>query len=194
MIQAFGEWLFMMIAGFVLLFCLVEIVKMIWHLIKDLFSILSFLVVEITEMIWYLIKYLFKRSEIVRSEQVLKDYYSGQLAQRIESRKLELAYPPQPENDINIRVSESSVGDPTEREVLNRVMDLRLATLERRLMCVEKFISDLTDEDRRILQYRYKHDYMWIKVARLVHMSRMTCYRHHKEMLIELEKYLAWDM
>ncbi|WP_280115892.1 hypothetical protein [Dolosigranulum pigrum] len=42
MIQAFGEWLFMMIAGFVLLFWLVEIVKMIWHLIEDLFSILSF--------------------------------------------------------------------------------------------------------------------------------------------------------
>lgn len=194
MIQAFGEWLFMMIAGFVLLFCVWEIAKMIWHLIKDLFSILSFLVVEITEMIWYLIKYLFKRSESVRSEQVLKDYYSGQLAQRIESRKLELAYPPQPENEVKIRVSESSVGDPTEREVLNRVMDLRLATLERRLMCVEKFISDLTDEDRRILEYRYKRDYTWIKVARLVHMSRMTCYRHHKEMLIELEKYLAWDM
>lgn len=194
MIQAFGEWLFMMIAGFVLLFWLVEIVKMIWHLIEDLFSILSFLVVEITEMIWYLIKYLFKRSESVRSEQVLKDYYGGQLAQRIESRKLELAYPPQPENDVKIRVSESSVGDPTEREVLNRVMDLRLATLERRLMCVEKFISDLPDEDRRILEYRYKRDYTWIKVARLVHMSRMTCHRHHKEMLIELEKYLAWDM
>lgn len=194
MIQAFGEWLFMMIAGFVLLFWLVEIVKMIWHLIEDLFSILSFLVVEITEMIWYLIKYLFKRSESVRSEQVLKDYYGGQLAQRIESRKLELAYPPQPENDVKIRVSESSVGDPTEREVLNRVMDLRLATLERRLMCVEKFISNLPDEDRRILEYRYKRDYTWIKVARLVHMSRMTCHRHHKEMLIELEKYLAWDM
>ena len=194
MIQAFGEWLFMMIAGFVLLFWLVEIVKMIWHLIEDLFSILSFLVVEITEMIWYLIKYLFKRSESVRSEQVLKDYYSGQLAQRIESRKLELAYPPQPENDVKIRVNDNRVGDPTEREVLNRVTDLRLATLERRLMCVEKFISDLTDEDRRILEYRYKRDYTWIKVARLVHMSRMTCHRHHKEMLIELEKYLAWDM
>ena len=130
----------------------------------------------------------------MRSEQVLKDYYSGKLAQQIEMRKLELAYPPQPENEVKIRVSESSVGDPTEREVLNRVMDLRLAMLERRLMCVEKFISDLTDEDRRILEYRYKRDYVWIKVARLVHMSRMTCYRHHKEMLIELEKYLAWDM
>lgn len=194
MIQAFGEWLFMMIAGFVLLFCVWEIAKMIWNLIKDLLSILSFLVVEITEMVWYLIKYLFKRSESVKSEQVLKDYYSGQLAQRIESRKLELAYPPQPENEVKVRVSESSVGDPTEREVLNRVMDLRLATLERRLMCVEKFISNLSDEDRQILEYRYKRDYTWIKVARLVHMSRMTCYRHHKEMLIELEKYLAWDM
>lgn len=194
MIQAFGEWLFMMIAGFVLLFWLVEIVKMIWHLIEDLFSILSFLVVEITEMIWYLIKYLFKRSESVRSEQILRDYYSGQLAQQIELRKLELAYPSQPENEVKIRVSESNVGDPTEREVLSRVMDLRLATLERRMKCVEKFISNLSDEDRRILEYRYKRDYTWIKVARLVHMSRMTCHRHHKEMLIELEKYLAWDM
>ena len=130
----------------------------------------------------------------MKSEQVLKDYYSGKLAQRIKLRKLELAYPSQPENEVKVRVSESNVGDPTEREVMNRVMDLRLATLERRLMCVEKFISDLTDEDRRILEYRYKRDYMWIKVARLMHMSRMTCYRHHKEMLIELEKYLAWDM
>lgn len=130
----------------------------------------------------------------MRSEQILRDYYSGKLAQQIEMRKLELAYPPQPENEVKVRVSESSVGDPTEREVLNRVMDLRLATLERRLMCVEKFISNLSDEDRHILEYRYKRDYTWIKVARLVHMSRMTCHRHHKEMLIELEKYLAWDM
>lgn len=130
----------------------------------------------------------------MRSEQILRDYYSGKLAQQIELRKLELAYPSQPENEVKIRVSESSVGDPTEREVLSRVMDLRLATLERRMKCVEKFISDLTDEDRRILEYRYKRDYTWIKVARLVHMSRMTCHRHHKEMLIELKKYLAWDM
>ena len=130
----------------------------------------------------------------MRSEQVLKDYYSGKLAQQIEMRKLELAYPPQPENEVKIRVSESSVGDPTERKVLSRVMDLRLATLERRLMCVEKFISDLSDEDRRILEYRYKRDYTWVKVARLVHMSRATCYRHYNDMLIDLRKYLAWEM
>ena len=95
---------------------------------------------------------------------------------------------------MKVRVSESSVGDPTEREVLSRVMDLRLATLERRLMCVEKFISNLTDEDRHILEYRYKRDYTWVKVARLVHMSRATCYRHYNDMLIDLRKYLAWEM
>lgn len=130
----------------------------------------------------------------MRSEQVLKDYYSGKLAQQIELRKLELAYPSQPENEVKIRVSESSVGDPTEREVLSRVMDLRLATLERRMKCVEKFVSNLTDEDRHILEYRYKRDYTWVKVARLVHMSRATCYRHYNDMLIDLRKYLAWEM
>lgn len=42
------------------------------------------------------------RSEL---EQVLRDYYSGELATRIEMRKLELAYPSQPENEVKIRVS-----------------------------------------------------------------------------------------
>ena len=129
----------------------------------------------------------------MRSEQVLKDYYSGKLAQRIEMRKLELAYPPQPENDVKIRVSESSVGDPTEREVLSRVMDLRLATLERRLMCVEKFLRECERVDQRILHLRYCKDYQWVKVAMDVNYSRRTCIRRHNNLLIELSKYLAWE-
>ena len=129
----------------------------------------------------------------MKSEQVLKDYYSGKLAQQIEMRKLELAYPPQPENEVKVRVSESSVGDPTEREVLNRVMDLRLATLERRLMCVEKFLRECERVDQRILHLRYRKDYQWVKVAMDVNYSRRTCIRRHNNLLIELSKYLAWE-
>lgn len=129
----------------------------------------------------------------VRSEQVLKDYYSGKLAQQIELRKLELAYPPQPENEVKIRVSESNVGDPTEREVLSRVMDLRLATLERRLMCVEKFLRECERVDQHILHLRYRKGYQWVKVAMDVNYSRRTCIRRHNNLLIELSKYLAWE-
>ena len=129
----------------------------------------------------------------VRSEQVLKDYYSGQLAQRIEMRKLELVYPPQPENDVKIRVNDNRVGDPTKREVLNRVMDLRLATLERRLMCVEKFLRECEQVDQRILHLRYRKEYQWVKVAMDVNYSRRTCIRRHNNLLIELSKYLAWE-
>ena len=100
----------------------------------------------------------------MRSEQILRDYYSGKLAQQIEMRKLELAYPPRPENEVKIRVSESSVGDPTEREVLNRVMDLRLATLERRLMCVEKFLRECEQVDQDILRLRYQREFQWVKM------------------------------
>ncbi|RAN62229.1 hypothetical protein B8A44_08130 [Dolosigranulum pigrum] len=129
----------------------------------------------------------------MRSEQVLKDYYSGQLAQQIKLRKLELAYPPQPENDVKIRVNDNRVGDPTEREVMNRVMDLRLATLERRLMCVEKFLRECERVDQRILHLRYRKDCQWVKVAMDVNYSRRTCIRRHNNLLIELSKYLAWE-
>lgn len=129
----------------------------------------------------------------MRSEQILRDYYSGKLAQQIELRKLELAYPSQPENDVKIRVSESSVGDPTEREVLSRVMDLRLATLERRLKCVEKFIRECESVDQDILRLRYQREFQWVKVAMEVNYSRRTCIRRHNNLLIELEKYLAWE-
>lgn len=129
----------------------------------------------------------------MRSEQVLKDYYSGQLAQQIKLRKLELAYPPQPENDVKIRVNDNRVGDPTEREVMNRVMDLRLATLERRLMCVEKFLRECERVDQRILHLRYRKECQWVKVAMDVNYSRRTCIRRHKNLLIELSKYLAWE-
>lgn len=129
----------------------------------------------------------------MRSEQILRDYYSGKLAQQIEMRKLELAYPPRPENEVKIRVSESSVGDPTEREVLNRVMDLRLATLERRLMCVEKFLRECEQVDQDILRLRYQREFQWVKVAMEVNYSRRTCIRRHNNLLIELRKYLAWE-
>lgn len=129
----------------------------------------------------------------MRSEQILRDYYSGKLAQQIEMRKLELAYPPQPENEVKIRVSESNVGDPTEREVLSRVMDLKLATLERRLMCVEKFLRECEQVDQDILRLRYQREFQWVKVAMEVNYSRRTCIRRHNNLLIELEKYLAWE-
>lgn len=132
------------------------------------------------------------RSEL---EQVLKDYYSGELATRIEMRKLELAYPSQIEKEANDRVRESSgTSSPTEQVVIKRVMDLKLATLERRMKCIEKFLTHLEGSDRVILEYRYRRQYRWFKIAQLVSMSKATCHRHHNDMLLELGKYLAWDM
>ena len=114
------------------------------------------------------------RSEL---EQVLKDYYSGELATRIEIRKLELAYPSQIKNEANDRVSESGgVGSPTEQVVIKRVMDLKLATLERRMKCIEKFLTNLEGSDRVILEYRYRRQYRWFKIAQLVSMSKATCH------------------
>lgn len=59
-------------------------------------------------------------------EMILKEYFRGELAERITNRRLELAYPPRQNDEQTIKTSNSSPGSPTERFVLELIMDREL--------------------------------------------------------------------
>lgn len=127
-------------------------------------------------------------------EMILKEYFRGELAERITNRRLELAYPPRQNDEQTIKTSNSSPGSPTERFVLELIMDRELERLERRRKCIKKFLDQLDEVDKKILIYRYKCQFTWVKIAQLTHCSKRTCTRKRRVLLDDLAIFLAWEL
>ena len=132
---------------------------------------------------------------ILELKQKLSDYYTGKLDKQIELKREELKYPPIDIDDVLIKVQTSNLNNsPVEREVLNLMDDKELDNLIRRKGCIEKFISNQTEEDRMLMYYVYKLKYSRVKISTEMYMTRKTVYNRERNLVIELGKYLAWEV
>ena len=132
---------------------------------------------------------------ILELKQKLSDYYTGKLDKQIELKREELKYPPIDIDDVLIKVQTSNLNSsPVEREVLNLMGNKELDNLIRRKGCIEKFISNQTEEDRMLMYYVYKLKYSRVKISTEMYMTRKTVYNRERNLVIELGKYLAWEV
>lgn len=132
---------------------------------------------------------------ILELKQKLSDYYTGKLDKQIKLKREELKYPPIDIDDVLIKVQTSNLNNsPVEREVLNLMENKELDDLIRRKGCIEKFIRNQTEEDRMLMYYVYKSKYSRVKISTEMYMTRKTVYNRERSLVIELGKYLAWEV
>lgn len=128
-------------------------------------------------------------------KQKLSDYYTGKLDKQIHMLKEHLKYPPTIEDDLLVKVQTSrSISSPVEDEVLNLMGNKQLDNLIRRKACIEKFIRDQTPEDRELLRCIYQRKYSRVKISVELYLSRKTIYNREYNLLLDLAKYLAWEV
>lgn len=127
-------------------------------------------------------------------EQIMRDYLNGTLDQQIKKRMAEIDYPERELDEQNIKPRNNRPGNPTEQVVIKRIMDIELEHLKRRKKCLDRFIEQADEEDKQLLIYRYKDNYTWIKISRLMHYSERTCGRKRDDLLGTLTNYLAWEL
>lgn len=128
-----------------------------------------------------------------RIEQRLRDH--GRLKKEMVFRKLELQYP-EVNNSNSTRVQTSkSNSDPVARLVEKWESDILLIDLKRRYDTIEKFLKELEESHRIILEMRYmsREKYSWEVIGMRVGYSAGHCRDIRKECLQRLADRLSWD-
>ena len=126
-------------------------------------------------------------------EQKLRDH--ALLKKEIRNRKLELEFTRTQDDNTTAVQTSKGTSNPTARLVERWEMDGDLITLKRRYQTIEKFLGELDESHRLILEMRYMsrevHD--WKVIAKRVGYAEGTCRNKRKEALDRLGNYLSWE-
>ena len=126
-------------------------------------------------------------------EQKLRDH--ALLRKEIQNRKLELEFTRQVDDNTTAVQTSKGKSNPTAQLVERWEMDGNLITLKRRYQTIEKFLGELDETDRLILEMRYmsRKVYDWKIIAKRVGYAEGTCRNKRKEALDRLGNYLSWE-
>lgn len=126
-------------------------------------------------------------------EQKLRDH--ALLKKEIKNRKLELQFESVRDDNTTAVQTSKGTSNPTATLVERWELDGDLIRLKRRYQCVEKFLRELDETHRIILQMRYmsREVYEWKVIGKRVGYTPGTCRRKRKEALDKLGHYLAWE-
>lgn len=131
---------------------------------------------------------------ILELKKKLSDYYTGKLDRQINDLREEILHPAQPVDEQQLKVSGNRISRPTEDKVISLMQSYPLINLERRKACIETFLDHQSSEDRQILEYIYKRKYSRIKISCELYMTRKTIYNRERMLIVELGKYLAFEI
>lgn len=126
-------------------------------------------------------------------EQKLRDH--ALLKKEIRNRKMELEFThTRDENTTTVQTSKGT-SNPTAQLVERWEMDGDLITLKRRYQTIEKFLAELDETHRLILEMRYmsREVHGWKVIAKRVGYAEGTCRNKRKEALDRLGNYLSWE-
>lgn len=128
------------------------------------------------------------------TENQLIYYLKGHMQEEIKNRVLELQYPRQPTDDIDIKIQGSMNSiSPQERSVTNLMNDRELAVLERRKLTISNFLSNLSQREYEILSQYYLKRKEWRDVAYAVNYSERHTRRIRDKLIIQLTGLLGWS-
>lgn len=73
-------------------------------------------------------------------------------------------------------------------EELSALYGAKIAELQTSLIAIERAISSLTPELASMMRYRYIDGYGWVKINCIMHISKTTSMRWHREALKKISK------
>lgn len=126
-------------------------------------------------------------------EQRLRDH--ARIKKEIKFRKLELEYPEvSSSNQTMVQTSKTNT-DPVARIVEKWETDKLLKDLKRRYDTIEKFLNELEETHRIILEMRYmsREKYSWKVIADRVGYTEGHCRDIRKDSLDRLANMLSWE-
>lgn len=103
------------------------------------------------------------------------------------------------ENDVDIksrpigeRVQTSNIGDPTANFVVGseqRAIEIKkeMRNIRQKIRLIDVFIEGLEEIDKRIIEYKFKKNYNYAQIERVLGCSNSKVQNHIKKSLKELE-------
>ena len=127
-------------------------------------------------------------------EQKLRDH--ALLKKEITLRQLELEFPISFDGNTTAVQTSKGNSDPVGRLVEKWEMDGDLITLKRRYATVEKFLNELDESHRVILEMRYmsRKVHSWEVIALRVGYTPGHCRDVRKKCLDKLANMLGWEI
>lgn len=126
-------------------------------------------------------------------EQRLRDH--ARIKKEIKFRKLELEYPEVSSSNQTLVQASKTNTDPVARIVEKWETDKLLKDLKRRYDTIEKFLNELEETHRIILEMRYmsREKYSWKVIADRVGYTEGHCRDIRKDSLDRLANMLSWE-
>lgn len=127
-------------------------------------------------------------------EQKLREY--ALLKKEIKNRKLELQFPDSFDDNTTAVQTSKGQSNPTANLVEKWEMDEELIVLKRRYATIQKFINEIDESHRIILEMRYMSRvvHSWEVIALRVGYAPGHCRRIRKQSLDELMNRLSWEI
>lgn len=128
-----------------------------------------------------------------KAEEKLRDYVTGKLDAQMERRKEVLKYPPQPEEDLGVKVQTTRRNDQLESEVINYLEDRTYNMLKIDRDTIKRFLTYLVSHDHvtyQILTSFYRDRKSWVSIAHNLSMAESTCKYKRRQAISELTDWL----
>ncbi|TLQ07579.1 DUF722 domain-containing protein [Marinilactibacillus psychrotolerans] len=127
-------------------------------------------------------------------EQKLRDH--ALLKKEITNRKLELEFAKVADGNTTAVQTSNGNSDPVGRLVEKWEMDGDLITMKRRYATIDKFMKEIDESHKIILQMRYmsKRPQSWDVIALRVGYTENHCIRVRKQLLDQLADRLGWEV
>lgn len=119
----------------------------------------------------------------------------GSVKREIRMRKLDLEYPEIHEGNPTKVQTSTGNSDPVGQLILKWESDKELIALRRRFDTIEKFLRQLDETPRIILNMRYmsREKYSWRDIANRVGYVPSHCQDIRKQSLDQLADMLSWE-